>query len=79
MFEDVKNIYCLIGALLSALAVQGIDPDKLYTSFTLIYSTTWNWWASCFPQTLACLQFEMFKIKRGKNFAMTPVYVNQNF
>jgi len=42
MFEDVKNIYCLIGALLSALAVQGIDPDKLYTSFTLIYSTTWN-------------------------------------
>jgi len=31
------------------------------------------------PQTLACLQFEMFKIKRGKNFAMTPVYVNQNF
>jgi len=30
-------------------------------------------------QTFVCFQIKIFKIKRGKNFAMTLVDINKNF
>jgi len=71
--------FILKGALLSALALQGIiDPEKLYTSFRLICSTM-ELMSKSLQQTFVCFQIKIFKIKRGKNFAMTLVDINKNF
>jgi len=71
-FNVVKHIYSQVGNLLPALAIQFIiNPENLYTNFTLIYDVEQMRWS--LQQKFMCLEIKMYKTKQGKNFHMASV------